>query len=238
VGSLFYIEISNKALYATQAQGMIALNLALNAYYSRNKEKGLTKVTPLSITQLLGREPKYPFLKAKAAPVRHLAEFCLELAYKHLYGVPGVRPPFAFTATSPMHGRTEQHLALMVDVFCGMEKYCRSLHTDPFNAAMCTDAMLLYLSSLSALNKLWRLGRDPADVGGLPWHIRPKCHILQHLVLDHIRHYGNPTKFWCYRDEDFVGAVKRMCAKTKHPATLEARILLKLRILFSLGVHV
>ena len=37
-----------------------------------------------------------------------------------------------------------------------------------------------------------------------------------------LRVYGNPAKFWCYRDEDYVGFIKRICAKTKHPATLEA----------------
>ena len=237
VGSLFYMEISNKAWYPMQAQGLVALNVAMNAYYARNKDKNLTRATPVSLTQILGKDPKYPFMKAKAAPVRHLAEFCLELAYKHLYGVEGGRPPFAFTARSPMHGKTAQHLELMVNVFRGMERYCRSLHSTPFDATMCTDSMLLYLSSLAALNKLWRIGRDPTEASRLPWQVRPKCHLMQHLVLDHMKNYGNPSLFWCYRDEDFVGAVKRLCAKTKNPATLESRVLLKLVILAALSVY-
>ena len=68
--------------------------------------------------------------------------------------------------------------------------------------------------------------------------MRPKCHLLEHLVLDHIVGYGPPAKFWCYRDEDSVGAVKRIASKTKHPATLEARILLKLRLLEALKAKV
>ena len=59
--------------------------------------------------------------------------------------------------------------------------------------------------------------------------------MLMHLVLDHIRVYGSPAKFWCYRDEDYVGLVKRICSKTKHPATLEARVLLKLRLLMAMS---
>ena len=37
-----------------------------------------------------------------------------------------------------------------------------------------------------------------------------------------------PSAFWCYRDEDYIGAVKGIAAKTKHPFTIETRILEKL----------
>ncbi len=60
----------------------------------------------------------------------------------------------------------------------------------------------------------------------------------QHLVMDHISTFGSPAKFWCYRDEDFVGRVKRICAKTKMPSTLEVRVMQKLRVLESIGVRV
>jgi hypothetical protein len=58
------------------------------------------------------------------------------------------------------------------------------------------------------------------------------------LGVDHVPVFGSPAKYWCYRDEDYVGAVKHICSKTKHPATLEARVLLKLRILEALKVKV
>ena len=33
--------------------------------------------------------------------------------------------------------------------------------------------------------------------------------------------WGNPRNFWCYKDEDFVGTVKSVCSRTRHPNTLE-----------------
>ena len=61
---------------------------------------------------------------------------------------------------------------------------------------------------------------------------------MQHLIQDCVPVYGSTAKFWCYRDEDYVGAVKRICAKTKHPKTMESRVLLELRILQGLIVNV
>ena len=65
----------------------------------------------------------------------------------------------------------------------------------------------------------------------LLFHVRPKAHVLQHLVEDKLWLWGSPSQFWCYRDEDYVGAVKTIAAKTKHPHTLEERISEKLMIL-------
>ncbi len=91
---------------------------------------------------------------------------------------------------------------------------------------------------MAKLNQLWRQGRSHEEAKRLPWHLRQNCHLLQHLALDHVLVYGSPAKFWCYRDEDFVGVVKRICSKTKHPATSESRVLLKLRLLEALCVKV
>ena len=137
-----------------------------------------------------------------------------------------------------MRGKSAEHLELMLHVFRGMEKYCRASSAEPFDAAACTEAMLLYLDSMSKLSQLWRVGRRPDDLQRLPWHLRQKCHMLPNLVLDQIRLYGSPTKFWCYRDEIFVGVVNRICSKTGHPSTLESQVLLKLRILEALTVKV
>ena len=42
--------------------------------------------------------------------------------------------------------------------------------------------------------------------------------------------WGSPASFWCYRDEDFIGAVKGIAQKTKDPRSIELRILEKLTI--------
>ena len=75
VGSIFYLEITNPGWHNNQAEGLKDLNAKLNRFYSLNK--GLTKATPVSLPQIISRDIGYPFFKSKAAPVRHLAEFCL-----------------------------------------------------------------------------------------------------------------------------------------------------------------
>jgi hypothetical protein len=238
LGSLFYLEMTCRLWHSTQAVGIVALNISLQQFYSRTP--GLSRLGAVTKTRLVSKSHPYPYLHAKAAQTRHLSEFALELAYKHALGVPGPqgRPAFAFTEASPMAGKTQLHLDLMVKVFQGFERYCRSLNTVPFDGSMCSGALILYLQSMAALNSLWREGRSEDEAKRLPWHLRQKCHLMEHVALDHVPRFGSPAKSWCYRDEDYVGAVKRICSKTKHPATLEARVMLKLRLLEALRVMV
>ena len=53
---------------------------------------------------------------------------------------------------------------------------------------------------------------------------------MVHLVEEKILLFGNPASFWCYRDEDFIGVIKRTAGKSKHAWTLEKRVMEKLRI--------
>jgi hypothetical protein len=69
----------------------------------------------------------------------------------------------------------------------------------------------------------------------MPFPLRPKSHLLQHLVEDKIKIWGSPSGFWCYRDEDFIGTVKTICVKSSHPSTIEARVIEKLVILGGLA---
>lgn len=73
-----YLEISNRSRFSTRAGGLVQLNLDLTRFYKAHPT--LTPVTPLYLSQLRNTQPAYPFLKAKAAQVRHLCEFGLTLA--------------------------------------------------------------------------------------------------------------------------------------------------------------
>ena len=106
---------------------------------------------------------------------------------------------------------------------------------EPFSPAGCREGMYRFLQAMESLNTLWRVGLDAADAAKQPFHLRPKAHVLQHLVMDKLSLWGSPSQCWCYRDEDFVGAVKRLAAKTKHPPTLEKRVYEKLMLLA--GLH-
>ena len=97
--------------------------------------------------------------------------------------------------------------------------------------------MYVFLQSLKFLHDLWRVGVPEDQQKNLPFHLRPKCHVLQHLVEDKLCLWGSPASFWCYRDEDFIGVVKGIARKTKEPKTMEKRILEKMMIWTKVSTH-
>jgi len=243
LGSIFYNEVYCKGYYPNKEEGIKALNKQLDKYYRDHPEHKTSKVTPLTLQQIKGKDSPYPVLKAKAAQVRHLAEFGLLLATKHLHGR-GAQPESGLPAQSAwtlprqhrLRTRVQEHLRLQHDMFAGMVRYSAACQADHFDATVCRESMLYFLKSLSSLHFLWRDRCE--NPNNQPFALRPKSHCLQHLVQDHIITFGSPSQFWCYRDEDFCGAVKSICSKTKAPATLETNVLKKLRILAGLGVRV
>ena len=48
---------------------------------------------------------------------------------------------------------------------------------------------------------------------------------------------GSPIQFWCYGDESFVGAIKAVCAMSKHPATLEVKVFKKAMITAGINAY-
>ena len=105
----------------------------------------------------------------------------------------------------------------MVNYHCG----CQAV---PFVGSACKDGIYSFLQSFDALHGMCREGMSEQAQKHLPWHHRPKSHMLQHIVEDKVPLFGSPNQFWCYGDEDFVGSIKSVCAMSRHPATLEVRV--------------
>jgi hypothetical protein len=229
LGSLFWLEVTSKQFHPTIQAGMEELNADLNRYYSANKDRNLTKLTPLAFSQLRSTK-ECPYLKAKAAETRHAAEFGLILAQKHAYGL-GARLPFEFKASSRLAGRTDEHLSHLVPMMEGMVEYHRSCAARPFSPAQCYAAMSKFLNNLSALNRLWAEGLPQCDVALQPWHLRPKAHMLDHMADLGAKLFGSPSRFWCYRDEGYVGVVKASCALPRLIATIAILVRQGLRFL-------
>jgi hypothetical protein len=229
IGSLLWLEVTNKSWYRNRRVGLDALNADLNMYYDAHQDQGLSKVTPLTMSQLFAKDPGYPFLKAKAAETRHLIDFCRSLAHLHQSGNDR-RPAFQFKRGNRLEHHSVLHGDLLVSLFDGLHRYASACAAEPFAPEECRAGMLEYLQALKGLHDLWRLDLPVAMHKPLPFHIRPKAHACQHLVQDKIDLFGNPNSFWGYRDEDFVGAVKRIARKTLHPSTLEKRVCEKLRL--------
>ena len=229
IGSLLWLEITHKPWFRNDKVGLDSLNESLGMYYSAHHDPNLSRVTPLTMSQLFAKEPGYPFLKAKAAETRHLVDFCLALAHLHKSGNDR-RSPYAFRGTHRLAAHSALHCDLLVKLFDGLQRYLSACAVEPFAPSECSSGMFDYLQALKALHDLWRLGVPVAEHKPLPFHVRPKAHACQHLVQDKVELYGSPKNFWGYRDEDFVGAVKRIARKTLMPSTLEKRVGEKLRL--------
>jgi len=233
VGSLFWLEVWSRQWHKSKKRGLESLHSQLKNYYRANKDKGYSEVFPTA-SQIRSEKPGYPQLKAKAAQTRHLAEFCLLLANVHRYGGNG-RPPLQFLSSHAMAGKEDQHSHHLVELFEGFAKYHREVLAEPFQPDECKKAMCKFLEGVGALHDLWRAGRTVAERKVAPFHLRPKIHMLQHLMEDQLSLWGSPLKSWCYRDEDHVGMVKRLAGCCKNPRTLEARLNEKLMLLA--GLH-
>ncbi len=228
LGSLFYLEIMNKGWYRNKATGLRQLNQDLLDFYTA-QAKALSRVTPLTMSQIKGRDLGYPYLKCKAAQTRHLASFGLLLARLHKFG-DASRSPFVVRPGSRLAPQLNLHLDLLVAMFEGFAGYTVACARVPFPEEECRQAMHKFLQSLTALHQLWRAGIPANAHKFMPFVLRQKSHVLQHLVEDKIGLWGSPSAFWCYRDEDYIGTVKGIASKTKHPFTLETRLLEKLMI--------
>ena len=229
-GSLFHIYITDKRKFRSAAIGLQALNRQLHQFYTANRSRRLTRISPLALSQIKATKPGYPFLKTTAAGCRHVAEFGLVLAGAMRDGANG-QGPFRFRANHRLHARQEEHNSLLFDMMDGLVSYQRSAAAEPFDAAACKTAMYKFLQSFVRLHDMWRAGVPLEDHASLPFHARPKAHLLQHLVEDKTELYGSPNAFHCYMDEDFVGVIKAVCQASKHPATLERRVSQKCQIM-------
>jgi hypothetical protein len=123
---------------------------------------------------------------------------------------------------------------MTIAMFEGMVDYNNACRAQEFVGEDCRAAMYKYLGALGGLHRLWREGLAEDQQTGLPFVLRPKCHVLQHLVEDKVPIWGSPAIFWTYRDESYIGAVKKIALKSRHPATMEQRVLEKLRTLTKL----
>lgn len=61
------------------------------------------------------------------------------------------------------------------------------------------------------------------------WVLKPKHHRMHHICKDVLKDKYSPRGYACWRDEDFVGHVKKIAAKV-HPKNLSDRVLFRWRV--------
>ena len=190
IGSLFWLEISNRQWHRNARAGLLWLRGQLRDYYAANDDVNLTRLQTVTAAMLRAKEG-FPTLKAKAAETRHVVRFALIISRLHASGAPG-RAEYRFRAGSRLRGDSEAYRRFVVLCFEGLVEYQMACNRVPFDEGRCTHAMLQFLQSYGALSRMWRRGLEPAEAHHkLPWHVRPKAHILQHLVMDKIQLWGS-----------------------------------------------
>ncbi|MCP4243256.1 MAG: hypothetical protein GY772_22090, partial [bacterium] len=70
----------------------------------------------------------------------------------------------------------------------------------------------------------------------LPWRLKPKHHLFQHLVEEQVFQLGNPRGYWTYTDESIMGVLSVMAAATPDPRGVCEQVLWKLRLLASMNL--
>ena len=227
VGSLLFLEISNKAWHRSFAAGLVWLNGQLREYYRAHP--GLSQLQ-LTYGMLRPRDTAYPTLRCKAAACRHLADFVLTLAQKHL------TKQFTFTEER-LAPHSARYRELAVSTAEGLSDYHESCTAEPLVESTCQNSMHKFMNSIMELRLLFRTGLPAHPHDSQPFNYRPKGHMMGHIVNEKIQLWGSPRNFWCYADEDFVGLVKRIAVMTKHPRSLENVLLQKYRLYAALHAY-
>ena len=121
---------------------------------------------------------------------------------------------------------------LAVRMFEALTRYYTACDALPLVHDTCLDHMMCFLSTMDEMNTLWCEGLvAPEAIAAQPFHCRPKMHMVSHLVLDQLLLWGSPHNFSCYLDEHYIGAMTLVCARSKHPRTIEQVPMEKSRIL-------
>ena len=147
-----------------------------------------------------------PRLRAKAAETRYLLAFAYELTQR------------MYAAVKSVHYSTLMECTRHLYCF-----YC-TMGQAPFDPHFASESANSFLV-------LWKSLSDSAAAANLQMYpVKPKHHLLAELALHQVYDAGDPSLFWCYQDEDFVGIVGRIaCSKggKRGPSTTPRNVLLK-----------
>lgn len=133
--------------------------------------------------EMVKRSGKSPEFRAKGAETRHLIPFAVELS-KLIFD----------TEDSILH-------KMVSDMFANLYKFYACMGVEPFNPEKAADAAKRFLVLYSDISDM------TADN---LWRIKPKFHMLQELAEFQAQTSGDPSRFWAYQDESFVGIIAKM----------------------------
>ena len=113
---------------------------------------------------------------------------------------------------------------MMVDLLTNLFAFYMTFGHQPYDKQMASDSArrcCLIFKSLSDQAKDLKL-----------WKMKPKMHLFIELADYAVFEHGDPSKFWTYMDEDFMGTISKFAATRggkRSPATIPHNVLAKYR---------
>ena len=169
-------------------------------YKSSATPKGHSRLQGKLIVDRLRSASGYPKLKAKAAATRHLADFALILARRHL----------------------DAKRVALIEM---LVRFYTIVHSDGMFMQPEHKEELPGLGR-RLMQIYGQLSAEALSAGRKLYKISPKHHLFVHLCEWQAVEMGNPRYYWTYADEDLVGSMIEV-AECCHPRTLAGTAMYK-----------
>lgn len=180
IGNYFYDLLTVPGVIAGRSQEdrLTTLWSTLKEWYKQARPASQLDHLTKEMVRADGKKPK---LRAKGAECRYLVPFAAGLARTH--------------ASFNLHFRTVAGvLKRLLDLQMMVSGASEWNYSEA--CSCCVELMVLY-SALAA--EAVHVGREKC------WQLKPKFHLLQEMIEYQSAVTGNPSEFWCYRDESWCG---------------------------------
>lgn len=213
VGNLFFEMLELRILAgASREARLTSLWAKLKAHYKAMKTSNrLQKLT----MGMVKADKKPPKLRTKAAETRHIMPFAVEIAQELHAADPSV------------------HNATILQMVSGLFDLYMMMGLEVWPAELAS-------STSRKVGLLYKALSDESIGKGQDWRwrMKPKWHLFAELFSQQAPQRGDPSLFWTYADEDFVGYCAQIARSRGGPrsaAVTARKVIERYRALESLG---
>ncbi len=181
LGHLF-VEFWNSSLAKGNNRETKTIELwnLIKDYY--NNAQPPTRISKLTV-EMIKQDGKGPKFRGKGAETRHMVPFGVQLAKMMADHVGG-------------NDLRANQIVSMMEYLFGFYTLFGQIPFDASKASLWARRFCLIYSDLSRKSSKENL-----------WPFKPKFHLFIHLAEKQAAEIGDPSLFWAYRDEDFVGLI-------------------------------
>lgn len=182
LGNLFWLVVSTKVIFdGTTIKARVALLLRkIMEFYKVHKP--VSRLSNLT-PEMIKRDSKTPKFRGKGAETRYLV-------------------PFGKILATELYEKTKETFhASIKAMFEHLLTFYELMGIQPYNAELAGEVSKKFCILYHDISKATRDG---------VWKLKPKFHLFVELGQYQTVTSGDPSKFWCYKDEDFVGFLSKV----------------------------